>query len=67
MEDKGLKIPSVLRSAFEKLYGYTNDKKTGIRHSLMGEMGEYVPDADEALYMLIICSAFINYLKSKLK
>lgn len=67
MEDKGLKIPSVLRAAFEKLYGYTNDGKTGIRHSLMGETGKYVPGAEEALYMLITCSAFINYLNTKLK
>lgn len=67
MENKGLKIPPVLRSAFEKLYGYSNDEKTGIRHSLMDETGEYVPGAEEALYMLITCSAFINYLNTKLK
>lgn len=67
MEDKGLKIPSVLRKAFENLYGYTNDEKTGIRHSLMDTTAEYVPGAEEALYMLITCSAFINYLNSKLK
>lgn len=67
MESKGLKIPPSLREAFNKLYGYTNDAETGIRHSLMNETGEYVPGADEALYMLITCSAFINYLNSKLK
>lgn len=67
MEDKGLKIPSVLRKAFENLYGYTNDEKTGIRHSLMDESAQYVPGAEEALYMLITCSAFINYLNSKMK
>lgn len=67
MEHKGLKIPPVLRSAFEKLYGYSNDEKTGIRHSLMDETGKYVPGAEEALYMLITCSAFINYLNTKLK
>lgn len=31
----------------------------------MDETGEYLPVAEEALYMLITCSAFINYLKSK--
>lgn len=67
MESKGLKIPSILREAFNKLYGYTNHADTGIRHSLMDETAEYVPGADEALYMLITCSAFINYLNSKLK
>ena len=67
MERSGLKIPSVLEKAFSKLYGYTNDEQTGIRHALMDETGEYVPNAEEALYMLITCSAFINYLKSKIK
>lgn len=67
MESQGLKIPSVLRKAFENLYGYSNDETTGIRHSLMDETAEYVPGADEALYMLITCSAFINYLNNKLK
>lgn len=67
MEKEGLKVPSVLLEAFKKLYGYTNDSKTGIRHSLMDSSGEYVPGAEEALYMLVTCSAFINYLNSKLK
>ena len=67
MEDKALKILSVLRKALENLYGYTNDETTGIRHSLMDESAQYVPGAEEALYMLITCSAFINYLNSKMK
>lgn len=67
METNGLKIPSILQEAFKKLYGYTNHADTGIRHSLMDETAKYVPGADEALYMLITCSAFINYLNSKLK
>lgn len=65
MEEKGLIIPSVLRQAFEKLYGYTNDEKTGIRHALMDDEGSYVPQAEEALFMLVSCSAFINYLNKK--
>ncbi|MCX6777544.1 MAG: hypothetical protein NT157_01525 [Candidatus Micrarchaeota archaeon] len=51
-----------LRKAFESLYGYTNDAE-GIRHAL--------PDkptlcAEDAKFMLVICSAFINYLQSKM-
>ncbi|MDD3038612.1 AbiJ-NTD4 domain-containing protein [Bacteroides sp.] len=67
MEKKGVTIPSVLRQAFEKLYGYTNDEKTGIRHALMDDEGSYVPKAEEALFMLVSCSAFINYLNKKVK
>lgn len=67
MEEKGLIIPSVLRQAFEKLYGYTNDEKTGIRHALMDDEGSYVPQAEEALFMLVSCSAFINYLNKNIK
>lgn len=64
MEEKGVVVPTVLRKAFECLYGYTNDKTTGIRHALMDETN--VPQAEEALFMLVSCSAFINYLNKKL-
>lgn len=37
MEEKGVVVPTVLRKAFECLYGYTNDKTTGIRHALMDD------------------------------
>lgn len=67
MQSKGLIIPPVLRQAFERLYGYTNDEKTGIRHALMDNEGSYVPQAEEALFMLVSCSAFINYLNKKVK
>lgn len=65
MEHNGLNIPSSLKSAFIKLYGYTNSPDTGIRHPLMDNDGKYVPSADEAIYILITCSAFINYLRKK--
>lgn len=65
MESAGIQIPPVLRKSFEILYGYTNDPKTGIRHALMDETAEYVPRAEEALFMLVSCSAFINYLNNK--
>lgn len=50
-----------LEQAFSKLYGYTSDEQ-GIRHSLLDE-----PDIDfeDAKFMLVSCSAFINYLKLK--
>jgi len=50
-----------LQEAFLKLYGYTSDAE-GIRHSLMDK-----PDLDfeDAKFMLVTCSAFVNYLKVK--
>ena len=65
LEAKGVKFPKMLKEAFDKLYAYTNQKETGIRHSLMDEDGTYIPSKDEALFMLVSCSAFINYLNKK--
>jgi len=62
---KGVVLPTTLKSAFDKLYAYTNQPDTGIRHALMDDEGSYTPSSEEALFMLISCSAFINYLKSK--
>lgn len=65
LEKKNIIIPKSLKSAFDKLYEYTNHADTGIRHALMADEGKYTPSADEALFMLISCSAFINYLSKK--
>ncbi|MBQ2969350.1 MAG: hypothetical protein IJE15_03035 [Bacteroidaceae bacterium] len=65
LEKVGVVIPNVLRTAFDKLYAYTNQPTTGIRHALMDSEGTYVPKAEEALFMLVACSAFINYLNKK--
>lgn len=65
LEKKNIIIPQSLKSAFSKLYEYTNHADTGIRHALMDDDGKYTPTADEALFMLISCSAFINYLGRK--
>lgn len=65
LEKVGIVIPNILKTAFEKLYGYTNQQTTGIRHALMDNEGTYVPKAEEALFMLVACSAFINYLSKK--
>ena len=45
----------------KKIYGYTSNGD-GIRHALLEEDSlEY----EDALYMLVSCSAFVNYLISK--
>lgn len=64
---KGLVIPPILKDAFEKLYAYTNQPDTGIRHALMDDDGTYAPASEEALFMLVSCSSFINYLNKKQK
>jgi hypothetical protein len=61
--DKHNKISSTLKTGFEKLYVYTNDKN-GIRHVLMDETSV---DIEEARFFLISCSAFTNYLIEKAK
>ena len=67
LENNGIIIPKTLNDAFEKLYIYTNQGDTGIRHALMDSEGIYVPSGDEALFMIVSCSAFINYLSKKVK
>lgn len=54
------KIHPAMESAFQKLYGYTSDAN-GIRHA--NGLGEGDSTFEEAKYMLISCSAFVNYLK----
>ncbi|WP_035652294.1 AbiJ-NTD4 domain-containing protein [Flavobacterium sp. ASV13] len=56
------KIHRALKSAFSAIYGYTSDSG-GIRHSLLESDNSI--DLDEAKFMLISCSAFINYLIAK--
>lgn len=50
-----------LKAAFDKLYGYTSDKD-GIRHALLEQPNLCIEDAR---FMLISCSAFVNYLVEK--
>lgn len=56
-------IHAALRKGFESLYGYTSDAQ-GIRHALMDEPSL---DFDDAKFMLVACSAFVNYLIGKTK
>ena len=60
LEQKGVVIHPCLKGAFDKLYGYTSDA-TGIRHA--GQLDGKGATFDEAKFMLVSCSAFINYIK----
>jgi hypothetical protein len=53
-----IKIHPSLEQGFKKIYGYTSDEG-GIRHAMMDES---ICDFEDAKFMLISCSAFINYL-----
>jgi hypothetical protein len=63
---KVLKSHGSLHPAFEqalkKLYGYSSDEG-GIRHALTDE--SVVPTCADAKFMLVACSAFINFLWTK--
>ena len=63
LENKGVVLNSQLKTGLGNLYQYTNDGSTGIRHALMDD--ENAPTADEAIFMLVSCSAFVNYLMKK--
>ena len=51
-----------LKAAFGSLYGYTSDE-SGVRHALT-EDGRTV-DFHEAKFMLVVCSAFVNFVNGK--
>ncbi|MBN1391980.1 MAG: hypothetical protein JW947_04160 [Sedimentisphaerales bacterium] len=55
-------LHGALKDGFLKLYGYTSDSD-GIRHAMLEE--SQLTQAD-AVYFLVSCSAFVNYLKSKI-
>lgn len=57
-----LNIHSVFQEGIKKLYGWTSDEG-GIRHSENGK--ELKIDEKEARYMLVQCSALVNYIISK--
>ena len=59
LEDNGVVIHAGLKSAFNILYGYTSDAN-GIRHA--GNIGGPSSTFEEAKFMLVSCSAFVNYL-----
>jgi hypothetical protein len=58
---KKIHIHPALLAGFEKLYAYTSDAD-GIRHAIFDETNA---DVHDATFMLVSCSAFINYLRAK--
>ena len=64
LKSKGLSIHPQLEAAFQNLYNYSNDEKTGIRHGEKALEDTFIPTAKESLFMLVASSAFINYLRS---
>lgn len=60
VEDK-VGLHRALKASFSSLYGYTSDAD-GIRHALLAESSLTF---DDAKFMLVSCSAFVNYLRSK--
>ncbi len=54
-------IHPALKKSFDSLYGYTSSAE-GIRHAMLEEP---TITADDARFMLVSCSAFVNYLISK--
>jgi len=59
--DSSVKIHKALKEGFKKIYGYTSNSD-GIRHAL-NEMSSC--DFEDAKFMLVSCSAFINYIVIK--
>lgn len=57
-----LSIHPALERAFKQLYGYTSDED-GIRHAIIEESD---CNFEDAKFMLVSCSAFINYLIFKI-
>lgn len=60
IEDK-VNLHPALKKAFDCLYGYTSDAD-GIRHAIFDEPNLTFEDAK---FMLVSCSAFVNYLIAK--
>lgn len=61
--ERKVSLHPALKRAFSSLYGYTSSAD-GIRHSL-GLLEEPDLSFEDAKFMLVSCSAFINYLISK--
>ena len=61
MESEGMQLPESLKTGFSKIYGWASGE-SGIRHALM-EDDRTVTEA-EARLMLVMCSAYVNYLLS---
>jgi hypothetical protein len=60
LESRG-PLHGALKKSFSALYGYTSDAD-GIRHAMLDEANLTFTDAK---YMLVACTAFINYVLGK--
>ena len=56
------KLPPAFQEALGKLYGYTSDAQ-GIRHGAFDDSAQI--RQEDARFMLVICSAFVNYIGAK--
>lgn len=63
LTENGVVIHPALKGALNQMYGYTNDAQ-GIRHA-HGLTEEPDLDFEDAKFMLVSCSAFINLLKAR--
>ncbi|GAB2868807.1 AbiJ-NTD4 domain-containing protein [Hymenobacter ruber] len=59
--EKTIPIHGALKQGLLSIYGYTSDGD-GIRHALLEETSL---NQEDALFMLVTCSAFVNYLTVK--
>lgn len=62
LRKKGFSLHGGLEQALLKIYGYTSDQG-GIRHAMIEE--GTVATQEDALFMLVSCSAFCHYLQQK--
>ncbi|WDF64775.1 AbiJ-NTD4 domain-containing protein [Flavobacterium sp. KACC 22763] len=62
---KGIKIDEQLKIGYEKIYAFTNNKQSGIRHAIVDEHNK--PDFEDAKFILLLSSSMINYLVGKCK
>ena len=64
LDKRGVLHP-ILKDTFESLYYYSSAKNTGSRHGWAVDNGTFVPTYYEARFMLVACTAFINYIKGR--
>lgn len=61
---KMVNIHPSLKEAFLKLYGFTCDADSGIRHS--AKLGGVHSTFQEARWMFVSCTAFLNYMRGNM-
>ena len=61
LESKGIELNAQFKDGLEKIYAYTCGEE-GIRHAIMDKTDI---EPEDARFMLIICSSFVNYIIEK--